>query len=400
MKKLLPMMLILTLAAAKAGAVGYESRRFTPYFNMSVSQAGYLPDTGAFFTGTNMNVQMGLLSKIVEKQELFALYNLNFTGQAFRFPDTQEFESKSQAHLFTFEYRWMINDRWRVRPGISVGKTYTQTAAAEVWGEGLYDNKSAGYQLAGDYTFDCLGKKAVVTGMLSRAVVTFPNYTDILRQFRVEGTNTEMAGGLKDQILTEYAVNFHRDRWHARVRINNIAFKREQIVEESGLYAGNKQKDSNIILSGGVEAKMWIFETTPEIRYQIHDSNQNFLLFRSVTDSTPTFSSNYYDYKETLLSVPVFMNLTKKWAVSGGLDWQHRIYNARHPRNEQNEFVGGKQRSDMVTLSGGLRKRMNDVSSLLITYAVTKSSSNNKFERYLPYNYTGQGVSIGYQLTY
>jgi hypothetical protein len=400
MKTRLMLAVTLSLAAADAGAVGFESRRFTPYFNMRMSQGAYLPSQGAFFTGAGMNMRVGLLAKAAEKHSLFGLYNLNFSGQGFRFPDSQEFESKSQSHLFSFEYRWDIGEHWRFRPGVSRGKTYTQTASAEVWGDGLYDNDSLGFQVAGDYSFQWRGKKSVVTAMVSRQKVDFPNYTDILREFRGEDENTELAGGLKDQTLIEYSLGFTRGRWRARARMNNVDFKNEKVVEATQTYGGTAQKDSNLILSGGMEARVWILETSPEVRWQQHSSNQNFLLFQSATDPAPAFAPDYYDYTETAVEVPVFLNLTQKWALSGGLELQSRKYKSRQPRTADNQFKGGKQTNGMVSLSAGVRKRMNEVSSLFLGWSVVTASSNNKFERYLPYNYTGQSLTLGYQLTY
>lgn len=400
MKKTLLLLPLALGLSDRALAVGFESRRFTPYFNMRMSQGGYLPSDGAFFTGAGMNMGIGLLSKITENHGLFALYNLNFSGQAFRFPDTEEFDSKSQAHLFSFEYRWDIGEHWRVRPGISTAKTYTQTAAAEVWGDGLYDNKALGLQLAGDFKFDWWGKKNTLTAMISRQDVEFPNYTDILREFRGEDSNTGLAGGLKDQELIEYSLSFARAPWRARLRMNAIDFTNEEIVEANGTYGAAKQKDSNVVLGFGMDAKLWIFETSPEARYQVHESNQNFLLFQSATDPSPQFQADYYDYTEFSLDLPLFVNLTQRWALSGGLGWQSRTYGSRQPRTELNQFAGGKQHNDMVTLSAGVRKRLNDVSSMSLHWSVVTASSNNKFERYLPYNYTGQSIALSYQLTY
>jgi hypothetical protein len=400
MKKAIALVSAAVMTAGNLFATGFESRRFTPYFNMTMGEGAYLPNHGAFFTGAQMNMQMGLLSKAAEKHEFFALYNLGFDGQGFRFPDTQEFDSKSMSHLFSLEYRWTINDHWRIRPSVSAGKTYTQTAASEIWGKGLYDDKPFGTQLAADYGFQLLGKKAVVTGTLARYIIKFPNYTDILRQFQGESSNTELAGGLKDQRLTEYALAYNRTLWHVRLRLNHVDYKREHVVQSNATYGGAKQKDSNAILNASYDGKLWRFECTPQGTFQIHKSNQNFLLFQSATDPSPVFASNYYDYKQVGLALPLYLNLSEKWALSGGLDWQRRKYDSRQPRNESNQFKGGKQTNSMVTLSGGLRKRLTDVSSLFLTYSVTTARSNNKFERYLPYNYTGQGLSVGYQLTY
>jgi hypothetical protein len=131
-----------------------------------------------------------------------------------------------------------------------------------------------------------------------------------------------------------------------------------------------------------------------------HRSNQNFLLFQSATDPSPVFAGNYYDYNEFRANVPFFLNLTKKWALSTGLDYQFRDYLSRQPRTAANTFDTGTQKNNMFTFNLGIRKKLNDVSALTLTYGSVVATSNNHFERYLPYNYSGQSISLGYQLTY
>jgi len=131
-----------------AFAVPPEGRRFTPYFNMTMAQGGYLPSKGDFFTGANINANVGLLAKIAEKHSLFSLYDLGFNGEGFRFPDTQEFASKDLSHNFNFEYRWQVLESLRLRPAVAYGINYTQTAAGEIWGQGLYDSKTIGGQFS------------------------------------------------------------------------------------------------------------------------------------------------------------------------------------------------------------------------------------------------------------
>jgi hypothetical protein len=392
--------LILLALAAKASAVGFESRRFTPYFNMGVSQGAFLPSQGDFFTGANMNMSVGLLSKISENHGIFTLYNLGFAGQAFRFPDTQEFASKTLTHNFNGEYRWQIFSWLRVRPGMAYTINYTRTAAGEVWGEGLYDSKSIGGQLSVDYTFQAFGQDSGITAQYVIRDVKFPNYTDIIREFQGTDANTELAGGLKDQRLTEVGVSAYWGRLFSRLRYNWIDFKNERVVDANGTYGNTKQMDSNTIFSLGFQQRLWIFELAPEASYNQHRSNQNFLLFQSATDPSPVFAGNYYDYNEFRANVPFFLNLTKKWALSTGLDYQFRDYLSRQPRTAANTFDTGTQKNNMFTFSLGIRKKINDVSSLTLSYGSVVATSNNHFERYLPYNYSGQSISLGYQLTY
>jgi hypothetical protein len=146
---------------------------------------------------------------------------------------------------------------------------------------------------------------------------------------------------------------------------------------------------------------LWILEVIPEGQYTDHRSNQNFLLYESVTDATPEFVSSYYDYSQYTLSAPVALNLGEKWALYGGIDYKLRTYHHREPRDASNAFIRGKtQTNNWVTISAGLRKKMNAISSVTLTASSVVATSNNKFERYLPYNYTGYNFNLSYQLTY
>ncbi len=386
---------------SRASSAPLESRYFTPYFNMGVTQGAYLPSSGDFFSGAQMNMNVGLLTKIAQKHNLFALYSLNFAGQAFRPQDTSEFDSKDLSHNFNFEYRWNVWKYIRLRPSAAYGFNLTRTAANEVWGEGLYDSKSVGGGLAVDYTFELFDRDGTLTGNWLYRNIKYPNYTDIIREFQGTDSQVELAAGLKDQKFNELGLMVNWSRFFARFRYNFIDYSNERVVESNGTYGAQKQKDTNVILSAGANQKVWIFETAPEISYTLHRSNQNFLLFQSATDPSPVFASNYYDYNETDLNLPLFLNFTKKWALNLGVNWKHRGYNSRQPREGTNSFIAGKtQSNDFVTLTGGLRKKMNEVASMFLTYSQVVATSNNKFQRYLPSNYTGQSISLGFQLTY
>lgn len=389
------------LLAAPLHAVPAESKRFIPYFSMRMSQSGYLPSKGDFFTGADMGMNVGLLSKITDNHAILTLYNLGFVGETFRFQDTQEFASKELAHFFESEYRWQVLESVRLRPAVTYSLNFTRTAAGEIWGEGLYDSKAVGGQLAGDYTFDFFSKKATLTGQWLYRDLRFPNYTDIIREFQGLSTNVELAGGLKDQTLQEFSASIYWNKIFSRFRYNFVNFKNEKVVESNGTYGNTAQKDNNVIFTLGFDTKLWIFELAPEAGITRHQSNQNFLLFKSVTDPSPTFAANYYDYTDYNLSVPLTINFTKKWGLYGGIDYRNRNYSDRQPRDESNQFISGKtQTNNWVAITAGIRKKMNAVSALFLTYTSVVATSNNRFERYLPYNYSGQKIAIAYQITY
>ncbi|MBI3012565.1 MAG: hypothetical protein HYY63_02960, partial [Elusimicrobia bacterium] len=239
-----------------ASAVPAESRIFTPYFNMSMMQGAFLPTKGNFFAGANVGMSVGLLSRITEKHAIFALYNLGFSGEGFRFPDTKEFASKELSHNFNGEYRWDLFDWLRIRPGASYGTNFTRTAAGEIWGSGLYDSKVYGGSLALDYKFGLFGQNATLTGQGVYRVLDFPNYTDIIREFKGLSSNTELAGTLKDQKGMEANASFAWSRFFSRIRYAITTYDNEKVVESNGTYGTRAQEDTKVILEGGFKAKL------------------------------------------------------------------------------------------------------------------------------------------------
>ena len=386
-----------TLGLNSLWAVRAESRYFTPYFNMGMSQGAFLPSQGSFFAGANLGMSVGLLTKISENHSLFALYNLGFSGEGFRFPDTAEFSSKDLSHNFNGEYRWQVLPWLRLRPGAGYMMNFTRTAAGEVWGEGLYDTKVTSGQLAADTSFEVFGKDTVFMVQGAYRVTDFPNYTDIIRVFKGLNSQSER---LKDQAGLEGTLALTWHKFFSSFRYGISAYKNEKVVESNGTYGNRAQEDTKITLNGGFRGKLWIFETAPSVTYGINRSNQNYLLFKTATDIAPTFQPNYYDYNELGFDAPLYLNFTKKWALSGGLAYKRRDYTQRPPRDGSNAFTSGTQSNNMVTLTAGFRKKINEISSMTLTYTSVLATSNNRFEKYLPYNYSGQGISIGYQLTY
>lgn len=400
MKKLiLSALLTAGLAGRLCAASAEDSKIFTPFFDMTLSEAAFLPSEGNIFSGGNINTQVGLLSKITQKDQLFALYNFNYTGQGFTPQDSKQFTDRSMSHGFNFEYRRLINDRIRVRPGIGFNRGYSRTGANEAWKNGLYNMNSAGFQLAGDYTFD-EEKNGYVTLQYLYRSVEFPNYTDLLREFQNAGNSAETSGGLQDQTMGQISLRPSWNKFFGGLTYTVQNYKNQKVVANTGVYGDSKQKDTDTALDFGFHHRLWIFEMYPMVSYTMHTSNQNFMKYKFLGDTSPQFSAEYYNFKEMNLSVPVDLNITSKWAIGGALNLQRRAYDKRYARNADNNFTAEKQVNTMSTLTGSIRKRINEVAMVRLFGSFIVASSNNKFERYMPYNYTGNSFGIAYQLSY
>ncbi|OGS12552.1 MAG: hypothetical protein A2234_03295 [Elusimicrobia bacterium RIFOXYA2_FULL_58_8] len=411
MKKII---LSAVVAASLAGrlyaTVAEDSKIFTPFFDMSLNEAAYVPSVGNIFSGGNINTQVGLLTKITQKDQLFGLYNFNYAGPGFTPQDSKQFTDRSLSHSFTFEYRRNITEKLRVRPGVAFTTDYSRSGANEAWKNGLYNMTSSGLQLAADYTFDFERNGIVSLTYLAKSV-KFPNYTDLLKEFQDPRNTANVNGGLQDQGIKQVSLRPAWGKWFGGVTYTQQDYKNQKVIGLDGVYSlTDNQKDKTTMLDAGFHHTLWIFELSPMVSYTMHRSNQNFLRYKyfgavlnpadlSGTSDVTLVAKNY-DYNEFTLSVPLYLNITGKWAIGGAVNMTSRKYTDRKKRDENNNYVAGLQKNLMTTMTGSIRKRINETALVQLYYALTVVGSNNKFEKYMPANYTGNTLGLSYQLSY
>ena len=391
--------IILSFSLRSFAATAEQSKIFTPYFDMTLSEGVYVPSEGDFFTGGNINTQVGLLSKIDEKNSIFGLYNFNYAGPGFQPQDAGQFSERTMAHSFNIEYRRQLNERFRLRPGISYSTEYKRAGANEAWENGLYNTGSLGFKLATDYGFD-FDRNGVITFEYLQRNIEFPNYTDLLNEFMGAGLSSEISGGLQDQKLKQVSLRSSWNKFFGGITYTLQNFENQKVIEANGVYGDTLQKDKTTMVDFGYHHTLWIFEMAPSVSYSLLRSNQNFMRYKSLNDPTPEFVGKNYDYNELNLSVPLDLLITGKWSVSGALSLIRRNYTDRSARNADNDYTSFTQSNTLTTLTGGIRKKMNDIATVRISYSLIIASSNNKFERYLPYNYIGNSLGVAYQLSY
>jgi hypothetical protein len=410
MKKIIISGLLMASAVNLYAAVAEDSKIFTPYFDMTLMEAAYLPSEGNIFSGGNVNTQVGLLAKATRKDSFFGLYNFNYNGPAFQPQDSKQFTDRNMSHGFNVEYRRSLGEKFRVRPGVSYLRDYSRSGANEAWQNGLYNLNSRGAQLAADYNFDFERNGFLTATYLVRSI-TFPNYTDLLREFQNADNTAETSGGLQDQSLTQISLRPNWNGFFAGFTYTQQRYKNQMVVDaNSGIYGTTKQKDKSTSIDGGFRQKLWIFDLSPMLSYTAHRSNQNFLRYKSALATNfanmadganeVTMVKKNYDYNEITFSVPVDLNITGKWAIGGSMNVTRRVYTDRGARDIDNNYTTSKQKNLMSTLTGSIRKRMNEVATMRLFYALVVASSNNKFEKYMPSNYTGNTFGVAYQLSY
>lgn len=413
MKKLIIIAITMNFAVAGFCATAETSKIFTPYFDMTLSERAYLPSEGNFFSGGSIDTRVGLLAKASQNDSFFWLYSFSYSGPGFYPQDTKQFSDRSLSHGFNLEYRRNLSDKFRIRPGIAYSKEFRRTGSNEAWENGLYNTNSLGGQIAVDYNFD-FEKNGILTLQLLYRDIDFPNYTDLLREFHGAGSSSELSGGLQDQKMKQVSLRPNWNNFFGGITYTMQNYDNEHVIESNGEYGTTKQENKTFRSDFGFHHTLWIFEIYPMVSYTMYRSNQNYLRYKylnapiSVPDLTKgnsdvTFVSKNYNYNEMELSVPLDIHLAKKgkWAISGGLSMTKRDYTDRPPRDSDNNYDFSKKQYNLLTsLSAGIKKRLNEVSIFRINYSIIVAKSNNEFEKYLPYNYTGNSLGISYQLMY
>jgi len=384
-------------------SAGFESEIFTPYVNMSFSETAFMPSVGDFFTGGDIGVETGLLAKINKRNSLFGLYTFDYDGPGFQPQEEGEFLERRMSHNINVEYRRNLGGKFRLRPSFCWSTEYRRSGANESWENGLYNTKSLGFAFAVDYFVNVSENKALSLEYLMRNI-KFPNYTDLLLEFQNAGISAELSGGLYDQAYHQLNLDLSYGKFFGGISYVFQKYRNQRIIEDDGsgggVYGNTLQKDKTISLWFGMKKVFWILDMAPFLTYSIHRSNQNFVRYKYLGDTNPDFIPGNYDYNEIVLSAPVDLLITGKWALSGALNLTRRDYTDRPARNAQNVYKSEKQNNTMTSLNFGIRKKMNEIAYMRLNYSIVVARSNNEFEKYLPYNYTGNTLSLIYEIKY
>jgi len=388
-----------------------NSKVLTPYFNMSLSEMVNFPSQGNLFTGGNMDADIGLLGTINETNSIFALYNFRYLGPSFYPQDTRQFYDRSLSHYMNLEYRLKLGE-FRFRPGVAMTIGKRRTGSNEDWDTGLYNMNSQGAAMAVDWLYELGGKSGVITAKYLFRAVEFPNYTDLLREFQQAGSASELSGGLQNQNFGQFTLRSNWNNFTAGISYAKMNYLNQTVIDNTGVYGDTRQKDTDVDFDFGFSAKWWILEFYPNVEYSLYRSNQNFLRYKyfgapvgNLTDPTApvTFVNDDYSYNQLALRVPIDINLgvDANWAVSGAVELIRKNYLSRPPRDSDNNYRLGSTQNDFLTrFTVGLRKHLNEVADMRFSYTFTVAESNNHFEMYMPYNYTGHTLGLAYNIRY
>jgi hypothetical protein len=398
------------LSITPASAVNPEEEeappRLTPFYSFEWAENLGMPSRGNFLFGANLGTTLGGRYVLNPEHAFLAAYELVYDGPGLRAVEGQEFTERSTDHSFSLGHIWGFMPGLKLNSRLTYLGEYRRSGSNEPWGQGLYDFRSIGLtegvrmplipRLTGDF-------------QVSAASVKFPNYTDLIAEFQMGGSTAEKTGGFQDydRITIKPAVKYG-EQGSAWVSWSAQLFEHARVISDSLAYGDVKQRE-NIYEFGGSWKQVFLGKSRgfsselslePSLSIDLKDSNQNFLMFKSMA-TLPDFKPDYYSYNAYDFGVPVRWSLADGTMLVFAPQIIKRDYRARPPRDAAGEYMDGKKQwNQVVLLNWGLSWRAYRFARWTIGYTYQMSKSNNKFERYLPYNYFGHVVAASLNLTY
>lgn len=382
-----------------------EDPKFTPFYQFRFGETGAFPNIGGMFFGNTLASSLGGRYTLSDAHALMGAYSLTYNGPGIRPAEGREFRERSMDHQVT------VGDEWKLTDGLKLGSRvqwlneFRRSGANEEFGNGLYDFWTIG-----------LTEKLEVTAIpdlpigagVTYAYVAFPNYTDLLAEFQSASVTSELSGGQNDyhRIRIDADLGFAK-RGKAGVSVSMLSFINAAVITAAGTAGSEKQLDlvvdvnaswSQPLVEGPNTTGLFV---EPYAGLAIKRSNQNFLHFRFLGDTAPTFIAANYDYLMPSFGLPL------RWSFESGRtlffrpSWSSYLYDARPPRDAGGNYVAGETQTNTTWIfTLGYAAPFRAFASWTFAWTAQVQQSNNRFEKYLPYNYTAHLLHTSIDITY
>jgi len=376
---------------------------FTPLYGFTWSEGLNTSSVGSFFFGSNLDTTLGGRWALPNDQALCGVYELTYSGPALRAQEGREFAERSIDHSLGMGHQWKVSPQYLVRTRLSFLDEYRRSGSSELFGHGLYDFYAPGINV--DQELD-LGSGMLGGLGLSYTYVLFPNYTDLLTEFQQANATSEKAGGEQDyqQIRLNPSIRFGKQGsvWLA---LATQMYVKGTVIGANGTAGSTKQLDATEELGAA-----WIFGTPseamglssdPSLTVRAKQSNQNFLHFRYFGDLAPDFIHHNYNYWSVDLLAPGHWWFDDTRQLFLQPEFVFTQYTSRPPRTAAGLYKTDQRQYDSsLLLTLGYRKPIYRTGTLTTGYMLQLQASNNHFERFLPYNYTGNMLFTSVNITY
>ncbi|MFA5779530.1 MAG: hypothetical protein WC947_05300 [Elusimicrobiota bacterium] len=404
MKKIIYFLLTHLLAYSLTHCL-YAEVKVAPYYSLQFAEGAFVPNVGEWNFSVNLLSDFGVIVKPEGKHSYVGFYELKYTGPGLKRQEGEKFTDRTMDHLVVLRHNYNIFENYFLKSQVDYMKEYKRTGSNEVWGTGLYDFS----RLGGLVFFEKKFSDELSSNIsLQYHFLNFPNYTDLLAEYQAGGENIESSTGKQNHSLyqTGFSVDYKANHFTTDVFFQNYTKQKiavKTVQPDGTYYSSDLQKDTIISFSIRHDENLWervLF--SPEISYKIKNSNQNYLRFTSIgSTETPSYFADYYDYNQFTFSFPVSFILQEKWEVSTGPEFDIKTYTKRPPQNDDGNFlISKRQKNHQFILNSGITFKPNAVTRTTVFYVFQNQTSNMEFEKYLPYNYTGNYFGIKFEYTY
>jgi hypothetical protein len=102
-----------------------------------------------------------------------------------------------------------------------------------------------------------------------------------------------------------------------------------------------------------------------------------------------------------MVSLPISFYLTKTKWVTIAPEFEFLYYTSRNARDKDNNFVDEKQKNFLSVYSISYNSQSPDKHrKVSLFYTYQQQTSNMKFEKYYPYNYSGHYFGLSFSYSY
>lgn len=374
-----------------------------PYYEFQFTQGASIPSQGDWYFTTNLINDIGVITKL-RNHSIIGLYELKYLGPGLKRQEGESFIDRYLNYVFVLQYNWLFRKDITFKSQFDYLKENRRTGANEAWGLGLYDYNRTGGLISVEKIF----KQLTIDLGLQYHFLEFPNYTDLLKEFQSGTAEAETESGKQNHQLVQLRSNLAYKENNFNLNIAMQLYTKQKVItnilqSDGTYYSSELQKDT--ILTLGAERiqklKKWL-TFVPSISIRNRTSNQNYQHFTTVSSTVPvSYQAKYYDYSQVIVGLPLYFQLSEKWEFATNPEFDYKLYTNRPPRDENNNFVEGqKQNNFLFLLTLMFNKKSSDVSTTTFFYTYQVQTSNMKFEKYLPYNYSGHFAGIKYSLKY
>lgn len=382
----------------------YSEVKIAPYYALQVAEGTTIPTKGDWMFSINLASDLGLIVQTDEKHRFIGFYELKYSGPGLRRQEGEKFTDRLMDHIIVLRHHYNLLPDYILKSQIDYMTEYKRTGTNEIWSKGLYDFNRYGLGITLERKFD---EDLSASLCQQYHFLDFPNYTDLLSEFQSGGESVESSTGKQNHGLYQTGLTVSKGPSKISADFLLMAYEKQKVIVDAiqpnkTYYSSALQRD--IVFSVGFEHQKKIREKislSPSLTLKTKTSNQNYQHFTVSNSTVPVkYIEGYYDYNEINISVPSSVLLSEKWDFFFNPEWDMKFYLNRPPRDENNNFVSGKQGNDLVILSMGFTYKPNEITRTTLFYTFQSQTSNMKFEKYLPYNYGGHFFGIGFNYVY